>query len=327
MTAQRSHVVAVDGGGSKTDVLVATVDGLVVGRRLGPGSSQHSLGAAKATEVIDAIVGAALDDAGLTADHVATAHCYLTAVDLPDEVADLTRQLAARPWARELVVENDVFALLRAGTDAADAAVVVVGTGMNAAAVRADGERARYLALGRVSGDWGGGTGLAEAAVWAAARHADGRGPRTSLHDAVLQRSGRDSVADVSVGLHDGSINLVQLADLARDVLAAAAAGDVVAQGLRRRQADEVAVMARAALDRLGLAEQVVPVVLGGGILRAGDAGFDADVARGFARELPQAKPLVSSTSPVLGGLLLALGADSAAVARATETYRLTPVS
>ncbi len=58
MSAGRSHVVAVDGGGSKTDVLVATIDGHVVGRKLGPGSSQHSLGAARATKVIDAIVGA-----------------------------------------------------------------------------------------------------------------------------------------------------------------------------------------------------------------------------------------------------------------------------
>ena len=205
MTAQRSHVVAVDGGGSKTDVLVATLDGQVVVRKLGPGSSQHSLGAARATEVIDTIVLAALSEAGLTADHVATAHCYLTAVDLPDEIADLTTKLAARAWAADLVVENDVFALLRAGTDAADAAVVVVGTGMNAAAVRADGERARYLALGRVSGDWGGGSGLAEAAVWAAARQADGRGPRTLLHDAVLRRSNRVSVAEVSIASTTGA--------------------------------------------------------------------------------------------------------------------------
>src|SRR4051794_25880989 len=174
MTSPGSHVVAVDGGGSKTDVLVATTDGTVVARRIGPGSSQHALGAARATEIIDEIVVAALAEAGIRSDDVRTAHCYLTAVDLPDEIAELTAHLAARPWAHELVVENDVFALLRAGTDAADAAVVVVGTGINAAAVRADGERARYLALGRISGDWGGGTGLAEAAIWAAARDEDG---------------------------------------------------------------------------------------------------------------------------------------------------------
>ena len=45
--------------------------------------------------------------------------------------------------------------------------------------------------------------------------------------------------------------------------------------------------MARAALARLHLADHEVPVVLGGGILRAGDPGFDAEVAEAFTRELP----------------------------------------
>jgi N-acetylglucosamine kinase-like BadF-type ATPase len=218
-----------------------------------------------------------------------------------------------------------VFALLRAGTDSPDAAVVVVGTGTNAAAVRADGERFRYLALGRISGDWGGGTGIAEAAVWHAARAADGRGPATALQEAVLRRAGLPSMAAVSVALHDGRLDYLRLADLARDVLAAAAAGDAVATEVRRRQAEEVAVMARAALHALGLADRAVPVVLGGGVLRAGDPGLDTDVRQALTRELPRATPVVASTAPVLGALLLALGGDADAAARARTSYAVVP--
>jgi N-acetylglucosamine kinase-like BadF-type ATPase len=321
LVTDAGYVVAVDGGGSKTDVVLAATDGTVVGRVSGPGSSQHALGAAAATTVIDGLVSGLLEQHGVPATAVVTAHCYLSAVDLPHEVEDLAARLEQCTWARALVVDNDVFALLRTGTDAADAAAVVVGTGTNAAAVRADGERARYLALGRVSGDWGGGSGLAEAAVWAAARHADGRGPSTVLHDSVLARTGMASVEEVSIGLHDGTLDCTGLADLARDVLAAAAVGDDVAVSLRTRQADEVAVMARAALARLDLAHAPVPVVLGGGILRARDPGLDADVAAAFERELPSAEPVVAGSPSVLGALLLALGNDEGAVGRAIETY------
>ena len=85
--------------------------------------------------------------------------------------------------------------------------------------------------------------------------------------------------------------------------------------------------MARAALARLGLDERALPVVLGGGILRAGDTDFDLEVTAALARELPRAEPIVSSTSPVLGGLLLALEGDQRALARASETYPLMPVT
>ena len=119
-----------------------------------------------------------------------TAHCYLTAVDLPDEIAELTGHLAARPWAHELVVENDIFALLRAGTTPPTPPSSSCGAGINLQPYAPTAERARYLALGHISGDWGGGTGLAEAAIWAAARDEDGRGPSTLLRAAVLERSG-----------------------------------------------------------------------------------------------------------------------------------------
>ena len=312
MTRSASHVVAVDGGGSKTDVLVATVDGAVVGAAHRP-----RLVAARArrrrapTEVIDEHRGRRAGRGGRHAPTTcARAHCYLTAVDLPDEVAELTGHLAARPWAARPASWRTTSSpcSARAPTPPTPRSSSC-GTGINAAAVRADGERARYLALGRVSGDWGGGTGLAEAAIWAAARHADGRGPHTLLHDAVLRAVRRDASSDVSVGAARRRARPRGPRRPRARRARAAAAGDVVALG---HPAPAGRRGRRHGPGRAGPARPRRPRACRSswGAASCGPA-TPASTPRspqGSPASSARAKPTVSSTSPVLGGLLLALG-------------------
>jgi N-acetylglucosamine kinase-like BadF-type ATPase len=266
-------VVAVDGGGSKTDVAVLGLEsGAVLGRHRGPGCSHHSLGIPAAVDVVDAAVTSALAAAGAHARDVVHAGCYLTAIDLDDEQAALHHALSVLPWASaSLTVANDVFALLRAGTDSPDAAVVVCGTGINGAAVRSDGSVARILALGRTSGDWGGASGLAEEVLWHAARAEDGRGEPTALREALLDWTGRSSVNDVILAVHRGELSVSRWWDRAPVVFDLAHAGDSVARALVLRQGEEIGVLAGSLLVRVGLQDAAAPVILGGGIGASGD--------------------------------------------------------
>ena len=139
---------------------------------------------------------------------------YLSGLDLEREVADYRAALAGYPWAGSITVENDLFALLRAGTSAPDAAAVICGTGLNALAIRADGEVARFLALGPISGDWGGGAGIGELALWFAAREEDGRGEHTSLTAALPHEFDLRTVGELTEALHSGRLAMPELARL-----------------------------------------------------------------------------------------------------------------
>ena len=97
-----------------------------------------------------------------------------------------------RGWARRVHVGNDTFAVLRAGTERGWGVAVTCGAGINCVGVAPDGRHARFPALGAITGDWGGGYDLGLAAVSAAARSEDGRGPRTSLEHAVPAHFGLD---------------------------------------------------------------------------------------------------------------------------------------
>lgn len=308
-------IVAVDGGGSKTDAVAVTLDGELAGRVRGPGSSPHYDGLAASVALVDGLVRDVAGDA-----EVRRAGLYLSGLDLPREVAAYREALAGLPWAAGgLDVDNDLFALLRAGTDEPDAVAVVCGTGMNAVGVRADGARVRFLAIGAISGDWGGGHGLGSEALWHAARDVDGRGPHTRL-TAALERQFGVPVTTLTEQLHLGEREYGDLARLSPTVFDVADAGDAVAQSLVDRQADEVVAFVRACVNRLCLADRAIPVVLGGGILQAGQPRLDDRIAAGIAEIAPSARLVTPSHPPILGAALLTLehaGASRQAMARA----------
>jgi N-acetylglucosamine kinase-like BadF-type ATPase len=312
----RDVVIAVDGGGSKTDVVVIGVDGEFVSHARGPGSNPQVLGLETAFDILDALRADALS--GLDDIRVVRTEIYLSGLDLPAEITAARRALAHWDAA---IIDNDLFALLRGGTRRQDAVAVVCGTGINAIGVRHDGATARFPALGDISGDWGGGSFLGAQALWHAARAEDGRGPATSLVHDVPVALGLASVREVTEAVHFKHIEYRAVAHLSPVLFAAAAAGDAVAQGVVDRQAEEIVTLAVTAMTKLDLLAAPVPVVLGGGVLAARHPRLLDGIDRGLAARAPLAETHVVTVPPLLGAGLLALeGAGASEAAR--ERYR-----
>jgi N-acetylglucosamine kinase-like BadF-type ATPase len=329
----RSAILAVDGGNSKTDVALVGGDGTVLGAVRGPGASHHRFGVEAATAALDALIAAACHDAGLDARQrpvAGVAVWCLAGLDLPADDLALAPAIAARRWAREDLLRNDVFAVLRSGSDRTWGVGVVVGSGTNCAGVAPDGRQVRFPALGELSGDWGGGRDLGMAAVGAALRGEDGRGPATSLQRLVPGHFGLGSALAVVEAIHLGRIDRDRVLELPPLLFAAAERGDAVAAGIVARQADEVVTMAGTAIRRLGLADQDVDVVLGGGVFRCDDPAFLERIRAGIAGVAPAARVRQATAPPVVGAALLGLdhlgaGPTAAGRLRATLTHdRLT---
>ena len=119
----------------------------------------------------------------------------------------------------------------------------------------------------------------------------------------------RPTVLDVSTGLHLGGIPRGRVDELTRVLFDVAAAGDAVALGVVAEQADEIVAFARVAITRLDLADTAVPVVLGGGTLRAGWNLLAPRIATGVAAVAPRARLTFVDDAPVVGAALSALDA------------------
>ncbi|MEU0910938.1 N-acetylglucosamine kinase [Streptomyces althioticus] len=298
-------VLAVDAGNSKTDVAVIAPDGTVLSTARGGGFRPPADGLDKAMETLTAAVTEALRAAGaLTAAH--TSACLANA-DLPIEEEELTEAIASRRWSSTVTVRNDTFAILRAGVPEPRGVAVVCGAGINCVGMRPDGRTARFPALGRFSGDWGGGWALAEEALYHAARADDGRGDPTALATTLPAHYGVPDMSALIEALHLGRIPHHRRHEATPVLFATAARGDAVARGVIDRQATEIVTMATVALTRLDLLDEEAPVCLGGSVLAADHPLLTEGIRTRLSAAAPKAVPHVVTARPVLGAALLGL--------------------
>jgi N-acetylglucosamine kinase-like BadF-type ATPase len=315
-------VLGIDGGNSKTDLALLRADGELLSLVRGPQSSPHHLGVDGCLQVLDELLGTALAEAGLPngdgpAAEVGT--LLLAGVDLPSEEEELASAARKCRLASRISVGNDTFAVLRAGTERGWGVAVVCGAGINCVGVAPDGRHARFPALGSITGDWGGGYDVGLAAVSAAARSEDGRGEKTTLEQAVPAHFGLTTPTGLAEAIHRNQIAMRRVIELA-PVVFEEAARDQVAAGIVEHLAEEVVTLVRVALERLGMTDTPVDVVLGGGLMQSGDTRLISAVQAGLKEVAPAASAQVTSSPPVVGAALLALDeleADPGAQARA----------
>ncbi|WP_053659171.1 N-acetylglucosamine kinase [Streptomyces sp. MMG1121] len=300
-----STVLAVDAGNSKTDVAVVTAAGEVLATARGGGFRPPVVGVPAALDALAEPIGRAFADAGVTS--VSHVSACLANADLPVEEEQLATALEARGWGASVEVRNDTFAILRAGVAEPRGVAVVCGAGINCVGMRPDGRTARFPAIGRISGDWGGGWHLAEEALWYAARAEDGRGGPTDLSRTLPGHFGLPTMYALIEALHLEHVGHDRRHELTPVLFATAAEGDPVARTIVARLAEEVAVLATVALTRLDLLGEQTPVLLGGSVLTAGHALLDEGIRDLLTARAPKADVRVVSASPVLGAALLGL--------------------
>jgi N-acetylglucosamine kinase-like BadF-type ATPase len=321
---RRAAVLAVDGGGYKTDAVLLTRAGEVLAaQRVRSTGWYAESGDSAFIDQIGLAVSAAIGVAGLAADDGPVADLGMFCVagaDLPVDHRRISRGLERRGWTRRDVVRNDTFAVLRAGTDRGWGVAVVCGSGMNCTGVSPQGKVFRFPAMGTLSGDWGGGYEIGESALWHAIRAEDGRGEPTSLRDAVPAHFGLRRPSQLMKAVYLGRMHGAALRELPPVVFAEAAGGDAVARSILDRQADEIVAMAGTAIRRLRLTELDPDVVLGGGIVRGGDPPFHRRIEDGIRAAAPDARIVRLTRPPIVGAAMLGLdeiGAGRAAHARA----------
>jgi N-acetylglucosamine kinase-like BadF-type ATPase len=131
-------------------------------------------------------------------------------------------------------------------------------------------------------------------------------------------------MAELIEAVHVGTIPEERHRELGRVLFDVADAGDPIAVDVVRRQAEEVVTLAATAVRRLGVLEEPIDVVLGGGVLTAGHALLMDAITSGLAERAPKAAPRVVTAPPILGAALLGLdriGAPPAAQERLRAAF------
>ena len=72
----------------------------------------------------------------------------LAGLDFPEEERRFHAAVDGLGWAGRIIVGNDTFAVLRAGTDRGWGVAVTCGTGINCVGIGPDGRHVRFPSLG-----------------------------------------------------------------------------------------------------------------------------------------------------------------------------------
>jgi N-acetylglucosamine kinase-like BadF-type ATPase len=287
------------------------MNGYVVGAARRAGSAHFGLGHNGSLETLEAAIRDACSDAGVDWGRkpIASSAVYCVAgADIPFDDRRILAELGARGWAKNTVVRNDTFAMLRAGTERGWGIAVVCGSGLNCAGVGPDARVVRFPSFGELSGDRASGGGwLGRAALGVAIRARDRRGPRTILERLAPAHFKMASPTAVMEAMYVGRLDERRLRELAPVVFQAASQGDAVSRHLIDELADEVVATANAAIRRLRVTKRDVEVILGGGVFRSNDEELFERITSGIAAVAPKAVLRRLQVPPVVGAALIGL--------------------
>ena len=276
-------LLAVDGGNAKTDLALVAADGACSRSCAARGSSPHQLGVDGALDGIEALVERG---AAPTARRRRTSAASARRRRLPAEeetrCSARARARLGRARRRSRTTRSRCFA---PAPSAGWGVAVVCGAGINCLGLAPDG-RAGALpgARRRSRGDWGGGQDVGVAAVWAAARSEDGRGPQTTLEQLVPAHFGLATPLELAEAMHIGAISRRRVVELAPLVLRGGRATTRSRPGSSTGSPTRSSRSCASRSTRLGLIDEPVDVVLGGGLLQARDAATARRASRGARR-------------------------------------------
>jgi glucosamine kinase len=264
-----TFVVGVDGGASKTRVIVADGTGSELASVTGVASAVRPGEAAHSADVITRLVGEALAACDMD-DAIPSALCVgIAGVGRDAEYSAFEEAMSRRSLADELVVLPDAVIALNDAFGEEAGIVLISGTGSMAYGRGPSQKMARCGGWGPVCGDEGSGAWIGRRALSVITGSADGREPETGLLGAILTHLELESPDELIPWATAATSR--DFAQLATPVMTIAATGDLRANSLCTLATEELVLHVRTLARQLFTDERAaVPVAVAGGMLRRG---------------------------------------------------------
>jgi N-acetylglucosamine kinase-like BadF-type ATPase len=269
--SQQRLVLGIDGGATKTVALLGDADtGAIVGRSRQRGSNFYAHDSSAAFAELDRAIAQAFVDAGIPRQKVEAMCAGIAGVSRPEDEQMVSSWVRNRGIADDLLIANDGWLVIAAGTADGVGIGVICGTGSIAVGRDAQGHMRRAGGWGYLFGDEGSGHDLAIMALRAAACAADGRGPRTALLPALLNHWQLQLPEDFITYLYGVSDPRPLLGDVGPVVMQVAAEHDAVALQIVQQAGFELARSVMAVSKHLEL-PRPLPLALAGSMIVRGE--------------------------------------------------------
>ncbi len=295
-------VVGIDGGGTRTRVVLADAHGTVLARTEGPGTALSPGHESVAADIIKSLIADVLAAAERTETRPAVCVIGVAGAGQERAAQALWSALATRRVADDVSVQADATIAMDDAFGDSAGVLLIAGTGSVAYSRAPDGRLERCGGWGPNVGDEGSAGWLGRRALSVVTASHDGREPETALTGAVLTALEFESIEEIIPWAADAKPS--DLAALVPVIAQVAATGDLRANALISLCVEELVLHVRTLARRCFVDERAaVPVALAGGLMSKGSLvrkrleqrlrsavpgatvhGEDVDAARGAVR-------------------------------------------
>ncbi|MFF6017745.1 N-acetylglucosamine kinase [Lysinibacillus fusiformis] len=267
-------LLVIDGGATKTACAVVHAEnGVMKYSASTKGSNYQAIGMEAATVILHELLAKVeIFLQKYPCSQIAVATFALAGIDSPKDKETVTAIVqnalsATQLSITTLIIENDAEATLLGVTAGQAGALLIAGTG--AIAYAYDGQQiVRAGGWGHRAGDEGSGYWLGQEVVRAIFKMEDGRGEATILKEAVYHSLGIQNVTELAEWLFQPSYTNAQLAKMGSFVAQAVEQQDACAIQISQQAAQELALLARAVLTKIGYQNGLFPLYCNGGAIK-----------------------------------------------------------
>lgn len=243
-------LIAVDGGGTKTEFVLINLQGAILKRLLRPGSNPNIYGTDKAYSILKEGIESLLQ----TETQVLGLYIGGSGMGVGDNAAVIKAKLKTVYPYFPIFCDTDIRNVLACGDDPNNSIAVISGTGSVVYACD-NGSLIRLGGSGYLFDKLGSGFDMGRDAVFAALEHRDGTGPETALTALVEKRLG-GKVWDHIQEFYSKDTSYI--ASFAPDVFSAYEEHDPVAVQIVERNSRRLAELIRVASKKAPRAKSVI---------------------------------------------------------------------
>ena len=296
------HILAIDGGGSRTRCLAINRVGHIGGAAESGPSNHLLVDTDTVKKSLDDAVTGSMKEAGIEGSDIACISAGLAGVDYDGRGADEMARVFRELGFEKTIINGDVV-IAHAGALSGKAGVLALaGTGSAILGVGDDGTRVKVGGWGPIFGDEGSAYGIAQNCLRAAARSFDGRGRKTLLLDVITKALGLDSFDESLTRVYLEEMEPREIAALSRTCYPTAESGDDVAVSIFRQAGADLAEAVASAIRRLGPVEPKVSYQ--GSVLESCAMVLD-QFRKAVTGEFPDACIAAPKFKPVIGAFLI----------------------
>ena len=303
-------IIAIDGGGTKTQCILVDETGRVLAKLLTAGSNYDVIGIEKASTILSNAVDALIEEIGTEAEkEEPAAICMgLSGLDFPADFCLMRENLRPNVCGTEVMLYNDSWIALAAGEIKDMGAISICGTGHNTGVMAKDGTLYGINAMGYMLGGYGGGPMLSEYALHRAFRSFEKTGAYTKLEEILPELFGQANMAELLAFVVDRNCVFPDLAEVPKLIAKLANEGDEICMMLLHDYGKEMGEMTGRLIWHAGLGQEAVPVILAGSVHTKMTSPI---LNRGFEDEVkkycPRADVRPVTREPVFGAAYLAI--------------------